>query len=447
MNKIMMAYVAYDRNERQETKVVMSVLLNILNEVRIVSGQMAPYLLFGFLAAGVLYVLVPPAWMRRHLGGRGMLPVVKSVLMGVPLPLCSCGVIAVTASMRKQGAGRGAATGFLLATPQTGVDSIAATWGMMGPALGIFRPVMALLTGIIGGTLAAFFDKGGEAAPTAGASCGDGCDDERPERGIREVLRYGLVTLPRDIAKPLIVGVIIAGAIAALAPRDMLAPYIGGGIVAMLIMTVVGIPLYVCATASIPVALSFMHLGASPGAALVFLIAGPATNAATIATVWKVMGKTTAAIYLGTVFVGAVFSGLLFDGFSGRFGFTVSHQMAHDHAHGGENALMNIFWAVVLAVVVLHSMYGRHLYALRKKEDNTVAQGNKFSMRIELTITGMTCSHCATAVARALRGVAGVEEAEVALENGKATVAGNDINVEALEAAVTELGYEAALCR
>ncbi|HDP35226.1 MAG TPA: permease [Candidatus Hydrogenedentes bacterium] len=421
----------------------MNTLMTIFDETMTVAGQMSPYLLFGFLAAGTLHVFVSPAWMRRHLGGRGMLPVVKSVLMGVPLPLCSCGVIAVTASMRKQGAGRGAATGFLLATPQTGVDSIAATWGMMGPALGVFRPVMALITGMVGGGLAALFDREDD-APATGNSCGDGCEDEeRPERSVREVLRYGLVTLPRDIAKPLIVGVIIAGAIAALAPRDMLAPYIGGGVFAMMGMTVVGIPLYVCATASIPVALSFMHLGASPGAALAFLIAGPATNAATIATVWKVMGKTTAAIYLGTVFVGAVASGLLFDGISGSFGEALVHDMAHEHEHEAGGVWTPVFWAALLAAVVLHSLYGDRLNRLWKKEAVDKASEKNDGRRIELYVTGMTCSHCAVAVARALRGVEGVEHAEVELTSGKATITGDKLPVDALLATVKDLGYKA----
>ncbi len=420
----------------------MNTIINILHEIQIVAGQMSPYLLFGFLAAGVLHVLVSPEWMRRHLGGRGVMPVIKSVLLGVPLPLCSCGVIAVTASMRRQGAGRGAATGFLLATPQTGVDSIAATWGMMGPVMGVFRPVVALITGIIGGAIASFFDKDTLAEPVQGNSCSDGCHEERAPRSLGEVLRYGLVTLPRDIAKPLIIGVILAGLIAALAPPDLLAPYIGGGILAMIIMTVVGIPLYVCATASIPVALSFMHLGASPGAALAFLIAGPATNAATIATVWKVMGRTTAFVYLATVFVGAIVSGILFDALSKALDMPLVHDMTTAHSHEPENALMNLFWAILLAAIVLHSMYGERFYRLWRKEgsSNTEETDGK---QINLAVTGMTCSHCANAVKSALNELEGVSHAEVDLDAGKATINGEDVNPDDLMNAVASLGYKA----
>ena len=422
----------------------MNIIVNILNEIRLVAGQMSPYLLFGFLAAGILHILVSPTWMRRHLGGRGVMPVVKSVLLGVPLPLCSCGVIAVTASMRRQGAGRGAATGFLLATPQTGVDSIAATWGMMGPALGLFRPVMALITGVIGGTIASFLDKEDATEPNMGKTCTDGCDDEHSPRTVVEALRYGLVTLPGDIAKPLIIGIIIAGLIAALTPRDLLAPYIGGGILAMIIMTVVGIPLYVCATASIPVAISFMHLGASPGAALAFLIAGPATNAATIATVWKVMGRTTATVYLSTVFVGAIISGLLFDMLQKAFQIPLMHDMAATHDHEPASAAINIFWAVLLTAIVLNSMYGSRLRRFfNKKPDDAIIPEKESEMRLELNITGMTCSHCANAVAKALNSVAGVEYAEVELKAGKAVIAGENLNPKTLVNTVAELGYKA----
>lgn len=421
----------------------MNIIINILHEIQMVAGQMSPYLIFGFLAAGVLHILVSPEWMRRHLGGRGIMPVIKSVLLGVPLPLCSCGVIAVTASMRRQGAGRGAATGFLLATPQTGVDSIAATWGMMGPVMGIFRPVVALITGIIGGAIASFFDKDEVVSTVHAISCADGCDTEYAPRNFSEVLRYGLVTLPRDIAKPLIIGVIIAGLIAALTPPDLLSPYIGGGILAMIIMTVVGIPLYVCATASIPVALSFMHLGASPGAALAFLIAGPATNAATIATVWKVMGRTTVAIYLSTVFFGAIISGVLFDILSKAWNIVPVHDMATAHNHEPVSAAVNTVWAILLALIVLHSMYGNRLHALWKREKTGVKEGDEKMPRLELGITGMTCSHCANAVARALQQVPGVEHAEVELASGKATIAGNGLDAEALVHCVTGLGYKA----
>jgi len=246
---------------------------------------MAPYLLFGFGIAGILQVILPDTWLQKHLGGSGLKPVIKAVLLGVPLPLCSCGVIGVSASLRRQGASRAAITGFLIATPQTGVDSILATWGLLGPVLGVFRPLIAFVTGIAGGAAVALVERKEECCTSARSN--DRPDQEccpvdgKVKRGLLEVLRYGFVTLPRDIAKPLVVGIVLSGLMGALLPQDVLAPYIGGGMLAMVVMVAIGIPLYVCATASIPLAVGFIHLGASPGAALAFLIAGPATNAAT----------------------------------------------------------------------------------------------------------------------------------------------------------------------
>lgn len=421
----------------------MNTIVNIVNEIRVVAGQMSPYLLFGFLAAGLLHIFVSAAWMQRHLGGRGLLPVIKSVLLGVPLPLCSCGVIAVTASIRKQGAGRGAATGFLLATPQTGVDSILATWGMLGPVLGIFRPLVALITGIVGGALVSFFDD--EKPVDRGAKGSEVPAEAVAPRTLREALYYGLVTLPRDIAKPLIVGIILAGLVAALIPRGVLTPYIGGGLAAMVIMTVVGIPLYVCATASIPVALSFIHLGASPGAALVFLIAGPATNAATIATVWKVMGRKTTAIYLATVAVGGIAAGLLYDALISLDWIVAELGHAHEHTHHGEGTgWANVFFAVLLAVVVLNSLYGSVM--LQKMRDffgRGASLGGQQGMAF--SVSGMTCSHCAGAVAQKLRALPEVQEVHIDLAAGKANIIGAIRNPERVVDALREIGYTATL--
>ncbi|MCP4570932.1 MAG: permease, partial [bacterium] len=187
----------------------------------LVTARMALWLLLGFLVAGVLSVAVSPAWLERHLGGRGMGPVFKSSLFGVPLPLCSCGVIPVAASLRRHGASKAATTAFLLSTPQTGVDSILVTWSMLGPLFGVFRPVTALLTGFLGGGLVQLVDP---PAPENGMDAK--AEAVRRPQGFgpktRAALDYGLVTLPGDIARALLVGVVIAGVLAALIPEDFL---------------------------------------------------------------------------------------------------------------------------------------------------------------------------------------------------------------------------------
>jgi len=276
--------------------------------------EMAPYLLFGFLVAGTLSVFVSPELVERHLGGRGIWPILKASFLGVPLPLCSCGVIPVAASLRRHGSSKGATTAFLLSTPQTGVDSIMATLALLGPVFAIFRPVAAFFTGILGGLAIEAVGDSDNADFDLELCTEECCCDSHSSRSkLSRLLRYGFITLPRDIAKPLLVGLVIAGFISALVPSDFFANALGTGILAMIVMMLLGIPIYVCATASIPVAAALMMKGATPGAALVFLMTGPATNAAAIATLWKVLGKRSALAYLATVALAALGSGLLLD--------------------------------------------------------------------------------------------------------------------------------------
>ena len=292
---------AFPWNGPEVASTVWNQAIAIAQESWGVLGQMAPYLLFGFVIAGALSVWVSPAWVERRLGGQGLRGVFLASLLGVPLPLCSCGVIPVSASIRRHGAGRGATTAFLISTPQTGVDSIAVTYAMFGWLYAVFRPLAALATGMVGGVLAQLVEPDGakpDGHRSAPSPCREACcTTDGGSRAIQAV-RYGLVTLPRDIGLPLLIGVVIAGAIGALVPPQALQPYLGGGVVAILLAMAAGLPIYVCATASVPLAAGLMHLGASPGAALAFLIAGPATNAATLSVVWKLLGRRTVAVYL-----------------------------------------------------------------------------------------------------------------------------------------------------
>ncbi|MDY6914324.1 MAG: SO_0444 family Cu/Zn efflux transporter [Planctomycetota bacterium] len=287
-------------------------LTNIPLNFWTVLGEMAPYLLFGFFIAGVLSVFVSPELIERHLGGHGIWPVIKASAFGVPLPLCSCGVIPVAASIRRHGAGKGATTAFLISTPQTGADSIFVTLSLLGGVFAMFRPLAALISGMIGGSIVSAAVNGG--AEPAAEKCREACCAGDGGRGkLYRVLSYGFVALPRDIGRALLVGLVIAAVISAAVPKDYFANILGGGLGAMMIMMLLGIPVYVCATASVPVAAALIAAGVSPGAALVFLMTGPATNAATITTVWRVLGRRTAIIYLLTVAGSALAAGLLLD--------------------------------------------------------------------------------------------------------------------------------------
>ena len=307
-------------------------------------SQMSPYLLFGFAVAGALKVLIPTSLVQKHLGGKGIWPIIKSSLFGVPLPLCSCGVIPVAMSLRKRGASKGATVAFLLSTPQTGVDSILVTLSLLGPVFMIARPLIALITGVVGGVAVDILDNKPSEAPAVEED-----EESASNKNIFKIgFRHAFLVLPRDIGAAMLIGLVIAAIIAVAVPDDFFANKIGTGIGAMIIMMLVGIPLYVCATASVPIAAALIAKGLTPGAALVFLMTGPASNAASIAIIWKVMGSRTAIIYLLTVAVCALVSGLLLDSMFRNLGSEI-----HGHFHQmGTTPLEHISAAVLLAVLL-----------------------------------------------------------------------------------------------
>jgi uncharacterized membrane protein YraQ (UPF0718 family) len=276
-------------------------------------AEMSPYLLFGFFVAGILSVFVSQELVERHLGGSGIWPLLKASIFGVPLPLCSCGVIPVSMSLHKHGASKGSVIAFLLSTPQTGVDSIFVTLSLLGPVFAIFRPIAALVTGIVGGSFVNIFDRTTQSDGQAPSKCTDTCCGGGKTGKIINGLKYGFIALPRDIGKAMLVGLAVAALISAFVPDGYFADKLGTGIVPMLVMMVLGIPVYVCATASVPVAAALILKGITPGAALVFLMTGPATNAASFVTIWKVLGRATAITYLATVAGCALVGGIILD--------------------------------------------------------------------------------------------------------------------------------------
>jgi len=398
-----------------------------------VLGEMSPYLLFGFLAAGLLSVFISPGLVERHLGGRGFGPIVKASAFGVPLPLCSCGVIPVAASLRRHGASRAATTSFLLSTPQTGVDSILVTFSLLGPVFAVFRPVAAFITGLVGGAVvgaAVPEEKRNGRVPACHAEC---CEPTSEKGRFVRGLQYGFVTLAGDIGVALLAGLVIAGVIGALVPEDFFAPVLGGGILAMLIMMAVGIPVYVCATASVPVAAALIAKGVAPGAALVFLMTGPATNAATIAVIGRTMGRRTAALYLATVAVAALASGLLLDAILPRVGTGVGAAMPWMMPAPVKTAA-----AVLLLAVLAHAL-------VKARTTTEGHEGHTASApeQAVLAISGMTCSHCAEAVRAALVDAPGVASVEVDLHKGRALVRGAELDLHTLINAVEGVGYSA----
>ncbi len=402
-----------------------------------VLGEMSPYLLFGFLVAGVLSVVVRPETVERHLGGHSLWAIVKAAAFGVPLPLCSCGVIPVTASLRKHGASRGAATSFLISTPQTGVDSIFVTLSLLGPVVAIFRPIAALVSGVIGGSVVSLWQGDGASTSKAEEKCQDVCCTGDIGHGkFFRILNYGFVTLPRDIARTLIVGLALAGIISVFVPSDFFAGALGQGITGMLVMMAFGIPVYVCATASVPIAAALIAKGASPGAAIVFLMTGPATNAAAITTIWRIMGRRTAVIYLLTVALCALGAGFLLDLIFQNL--EIEPAMAHPWMIPG--------YIKAAAAVVLLAVLGFALYRPKAKKDKEVTLKEEMESKqmdsTTLKISGMTCSHCTEAVKRAILESTGVQHADVNLATATATIVGKDYDILEISRSVEELGYK-----
>lgn len=309
-------------------------------------AEMSPYLLFGFFVAGLLSVFISPAVIERHLGGKGIWPLLKASLFGIPLPLCSCGVIPVSMSLRKHGASKGATVSFLLSTPQTGADSILVTYSLLGPIYAIFRPVAALITGLLGGGLVSMTDHHRKEAQAE--ECSESCCDKTDRSHIiRKIFRHGFVTLPGDIGRAMFAGLVVAALIAAVIPEDFFAPLLGGGIFAMFIMMLLGIPVYVCATASVPVAAALIAKGVSPGAAMVFLMTGPATNAAAFTTIWSNLGRRTAITYILTVAGCAIAAGVILD----QIVQTGTFSAVHEHGWMLPPLVKNIAAIILLAVL------------------------------------------------------------------------------------------------
>ena len=291
--------------------------LGLINEIWHTFNDASLYILFGIFIAGLIQIFVDKEKISRYLGRPGIRSVVLAAILGVPLPLCSCGVIPMAVSLRKSGASKGATLSFLISTPESGVDSIAISFALLDPLMTVFRPIAAFVTAIVAGIGENVFGrKDAEATKEEADACifceGEGDDHNHSlAHKFKYGMRYAFTVLLGDIAKWLTLGIVIGGVISYFVPKEFIENYLGSGWQAMLIMLVIGIPLYVCASASTPIAAALIAKGMSPGVALVFLLAGPATNMAGILAVGKFLDKRAAVIYLISISVCAVGLGLL----------------------------------------------------------------------------------------------------------------------------------------
>ncbi len=403
-------------------------LLNILNE-------MSPYVLLGFLIAGIMHAFVSRRTFARHLSGKGWKSVVTSAAIGVPLPLCSCGVLPTAIAMRRNGASRAASTSFLISTPQTGVDSIAATWSLLGPAFAVIRPVAALVTSVFGG-VAVGRTETDEDAPAAEACAVVAEEDDAP-RGFwnkcKAALRYGYIDLVGSIGGWLVIGLIIAALITVYVPADFFSFLGSWPIVSMIAVLLIAIPMYVCATGSIPIAMSLMLKGLSPGTALVLLMAGPAANFASFTLISREMGRKAAVVYLISIIAGALAFGLAIDYLLPASWFTFAHTHAGCAHHGGGFDIFPSICSAILVALLLYTFIKNHL-------PNRI---NTENMTKEYKISGMNCPHCQATVTKSISGVDGVEQVSVNLSTGIATVEGTPKD-EDVVAAVRAAGFDIA---
>lgn len=326
--------------------------------------EAAPWLLFGLLLAGLIKTLIPEALIQRWLAGNSLYSPVRAALIGAPLPLCSCGVIPTALTLRRGGASKGSTVSFLIATPETGADSIALSYAMLGPWWAVIRPLGAIASAIVSGLLTGWMTRNEQPAvqaneaPTSACGCQSGCcgtADAAPVEKTNKVvagLHYAIHEIIPDVMPWLMGGLLLAGVITTLIPPMTLAEW-GSGLPAMLLMVLVGIPIYVCATASTPLAAAMLLAGVSPGTVLVFLLAGPATNLATLGVVRHELGNRATVAYLLGITTSAIGLGLLLDEFAQQAlqlqaDARATSELLPAWLEGGSVALLLLLWAWTL---------------------------------------------------------------------------------------------------
>ena len=384
--------------------------------------ELAPWMLLGAFVSGLIHVLIPAAWLQRQLSGKP--GVFKAVLLGIPLPLCSCGVIPTGLGLHRNGADKGATVGFLISTPQTGIDSILVAASFLGWPFALLKLGVALVTGLLGGFLASH-EKTRSSTEVTDEHCESKPSLGRPNRF--KAFRDHALEMIHSVAGWLIAGVILSAAITTWLPAETLAasPWINGP-TGLLLALLVSLPLYVCATASVPIAASLVAAGFPPGAALVFLMAGPATNLATLGAVMKELGTKTLTIYLTTLIVGSLGAGW-------AFGFLVTPPTDHIHQHDHVATWWRIVCGAGLLLIALQPFAGRLLRC----------RVSPATESIRLNITGMSCNGCATKIQRELEAVSGVTRADVSFADSEASVYGA-AEKQALHDAITAAGFNAS---
>ena len=366
-------------------------LIELITNIWAVLLDTAFWLLTGLLAAGVIKAWIPHDAMQRWVGGHGLAAIARAALFGAPLPLCSCGVLPAAIGMRRAGASKEATVSFLISTPETSIDSVTVTYALMGPVMAVYRPIAALMSAMVTGLMVALVDKSAAAttvqAAVPASCCADNTEpaDTGPgtcsvsEEGetsccsnqaglasvsqpaankIATALHYAGAELLDDISLWLAIGIVLAGIMLTFIPPDSMAQW-GSGLPAMLMMLVVGIPLYICAVASTPVAAGLLLAGVSPGAVLIFLLVGPATNITSFVLVRRELGVRVTVVYFAGIAGVSLVMGLLLEWLLLVQGWQIEARLGA--AHAMLPAWLNIGSAVLLLLLALKPIRRRLL--------------------------------------------------------------------------------------
>ncbi|MBR4916263.1 MAG: SO_0444 family Cu/Zn efflux transporter [Fibrobacter sp.] len=467
---------------------VLDVIEKFLLQFVTLFSEMAPFLLLGFLLAGILHVWVPNRLYVPKISKPNFKSVLWSALFGVPLPICSCGVIPTSIALRKEGASKGASVSFLISTPATGVDSILATYSLLGGPFAVLRPIAAFVTAMFGGMLTNIATRGEEQAHERPDTIDfDDCDTEHhcgcghcecePHEGehakmpfahkVKETLEYGFVNMVGDVSKWLTIGLLLGALIAAFVPDDFFLFLHEYPLLCMLVVLVLAMPMYTCATGSIPLALALVAKGITPGAALVLLMAGPATSIASMLVVGKAFGKRTLVAYLASIALGALAFGFVIDTFfmDTFLASMLPHGSAECHGHGAVGVFEYVC-AGLLAVLMIYAKFahkgcgdhcgcghescgceGHHDHKHEHGDACHCHEGHEHGEPVALTyrVNGMSCSHCKACVEKAVRGLDDVLFAEADVDRKELLVKWHDehdVDEAALKTAIEEAGFE-----
>ncbi len=410
---------------------MMDYFSSFINEFWSLSLEMSPWLLFGLFIAGLLHVFLPTKTVLKQLGGRGLWPITKGVIFGIPLPLCSCGVIPTAIQLNRQGASKATTNAFLISTPQTGVDSMMATFALLGWPFALIRPILALLSGILGGVI---MEKGlgDEENSTHTVDQNSAVRYNSILDKWAEVFRYGFIEMVRDIGKWLVIGLALAAVIGLALPDQFFTDQVPNFFAQMLLVILISVPLYVCATGSIPIALVLLSKGLAPALVLLFLMLGPATNIASVVLISNGIGRKFFNWYLVSI---------VFASFLAALGvhFLVSDTwLLNGVPNLAREVSMHQHYDSPFRQGLTILLFGLVIYTFFPKKRKSMSTNNNTNHEIQ--VDGMSCNKCKNLIETELNSDPDITNAEVNLDRKTVSYSGS-VSEQEVKSRVKELGY------